>query len=220
MQKIFKLRKTPHMWWDVLLRICISFRHCNAKPAGRWKLKFSTRIEALWFVNSNGSELFSTSCRCEIDYGTRQRCTVFPNWMFYRQIFFAGPAYGLLVHVTSKHDPSDHFGCIYPYDSSRSDGKLPHSGTVVVFPTLFHSLRSFPRWISRTFIPGTPWIALIKRGKCNFDVKVDNAFKSGAGGVLIYNDRIAPTLDKMKLTNDPRRKFFPYFLCANGGFFM
>ncbi|KAH1026438.1 hypothetical protein HUJ05_000108 [Dendroctonus ponderosae] len=91
---------------------------------------------------------------------------------------YIGPAYGLLVHVTSKHDQADHFGCIYPYDSSRSDGKLPHSGT--------------------------PWIALIKRGKCNFDVKVDNAFKSGAGGVLIYNDRMAPTLDKMKLTNDPR----------------
>ncbi|KAH1019271.1 hypothetical protein HUJ04_009115 [Dendroctonus ponderosae] len=114
----------------ILFRICIGFRHRNAKQVG---------IDLL-----------------------------------------AGPAYGLLVHVTSKHDQADHFGCIYPYDSSRSDGKLPHSGT--------------------------PWIALIKRGKCNFDVKVDNAFKSGAGGVLIYNDRMAPTLDKMKLTNDPRRR--------------
>uniref|UniRef100_A0AAR5PM32 RING-type domain-containing protein n=3 Tax=Dendroctonus ponderosae TaxID=77166 RepID=A0AAR5PM32_DENPD len=99
---------------------------------------------------------------------------------------YIGPAYGLLVHVTSKHDQADHFGCIYPYDSSRSDGKLPHSGT--------------------------PWIALIKRGKCNFDVKVDNAFKSGAGGVLIYNDRMAPTLDKMKLTNDPRRNISAVFI--------
>ncbi|KAF7263038.1 hypothetical protein GWI33_003701, partial [Rhynchophorus ferrugineus] len=88
------------------------------------------------------------------------------------------PAYGLLVHVTSKHRPDDHTGCLYPFESSRSDGKLP--------------------------LPGTPWIALMKRGQCNFDRKVENAFKSRASGVLVYNDRDSSSLDKMKLSNDPK----------------
>ncbi|XP_076274156.1 E3 ubiquitin-protein ligase goliath-like isoform X2 [Rhynchophorus ferrugineus] len=99
---------------------------------------------------------------------------------------FVGPAYGLLVHVTSKHRPDDHTGCLYPFESSRSDGKLP--------------------------LPGTPWIALMKRGQCNFDRKVENAFKSRASGVLVYNDRDSSSLDKMKLSNDPKRNISAVFI--------
>ncbi|KAL1489899.1 hypothetical protein ABEB36_013826 [Hypothenemus hampei] len=98
---------------------------------------------------------------------------------------FIGSAHGLLVHVTSKHQPGDHSGCVYPFESSRSDGKLPP--------------------------PGTPWVALIQRGHCNFDVKVDNAFKSKASAALVYNDRTSGTLEKMKLTYDDKRNITAVF---------
>lgn len=93
---------------------------------------------------------------------------------------YVGPAHGVIVHVTSDLNPDDHTGCQLPFRSSRSDRKLPQ--------------------------PGEPWIALIKRGRCNFEVKVDNAFKSNAAGVLVYNDRESQGLEKMKLTNDMGRK--------------
>jgi hypothetical protein len=93
---------------------------------------------------------------------------------------YVGPAYGVVVHVTSNVHPEDHTGCQLPLYSSRTDGKLPP--------------------------PGEPWIALIKRGGCNFEVKVENAFRSNAAGVLVYNDRDSATLDKMKLSSDSGRK--------------
>ncbi|XP_022167003.1 protein goliath isoform X2 [Myzus persicae] len=50
-----------------------------------------------------------------------------------------------------------------------------------------------------------PWIALVRRGKCSFQTKVDNARRAGASAVIIYNDREATDLDKMKLLpSDPR----------------
>lgn len=93
---------------------------------------------------------------------------------------YVGPAYGIIVHVTSDKNPDDHTGCELPFRSSRPDGMLPQ--------------------------PGEPWIALIKRGKCNFEAKVDNAFKSNAAGVLVYNDRDSNGLEKMKLANNAGRK--------------
>jgi hypothetical protein len=93
---------------------------------------------------------------------------------------YVGPAYGVVVHVTSNVHPEDHTGCQLPLYSSRTDGKLPPLGE--------------------------PWIALIKRGGCNFEVKVENAFRSNAAGVLVYNDRDSATLDKMKLSSDSGRK--------------
>lgn len=100
------------------------------------------------------------------------------------------PAYGVIVHVTADDNPNDHTGCQLPFRSTRSDRRLPD--------------------------PGEPWVALIKRGKCNFEVKVDNAYRSFAAGVIIYNDRDSDSLDKMKLTTDSGRKYifsyFSYFL--------
>lgn len=87
---------------------------------------------------------------------------------------YIGPAAGFIVHVRSDQDPDDHTGCQMPLRSSN--GKLPQNGD--------------------------PWIALIKRGKCNFEVKVDNAYRSNAVAVLVYNDRDSSTLDKMKLAPD------------------
>ncbi|KAJ3630591.1 hypothetical protein MTP99_011783 [Tenebrio molitor] len=98
---------------------------------------------------------------------------------------YVGPAYGVVVHVTSNVHPEDHTGCQLPLYSSRTDGKLPP--------------------------PGEPWIALIKRGGCNFEVKVENAFRSNAAGVLVYNDRDSATLDKMKLSSDSGRNISAVF---------
>lgn len=99
---------------------------------------------------------------------------------------YIGPAYGLLIHVTSKLNPDDHTGCLYPFDSSRSDRKLPSAGT--------------------------KWIALMKRGHCNFEKKVENAFKSKAVAVLVYNDRAWPSLEKMKLADIPERHISAVFI--------
>lgn len=46
---------------------------------------------------------------------------------------------------------------------------------------------------------GGPWIALVRRGKCSFQNKVDNARLAGASAVIVYNDRDSTDLDKMKL---------------------
>lgn len=98
---------------------------------------------------------------------------------------FIGPAYGLLVHVTSDTDPNDHTGCKLPFRSTRLDGQLPQ--------------------------PEQPWIALIKRGKCNFEEKVENAYRSNAAGVLVYNDRDSASLDKMRISSDNGSKYFSTF---------
>ncbi|KAG5892551.1 hypothetical protein JTB14_034234 [Gonioctena quinquepunctata] len=99
---------------------------------------------------------------------------------------YIGPAFGELIHVTSLIKSDDHWGCQLPFGSSRSDRQLPPLGM--------------------------PWIALIKRGKCNFEVKVENAFRSSAAGVLVYNDRDSASLDKMKLSSDSKREYFLFFL--------
>lgn len=94
---------------------------------------------------------------------------------------YIGPAYGVVVHISADNTPEDHTGCYLPLRSTRSNRELPP--------------------------PGEPWIALIKRGRCNFEVKVENAFRSKAAGVLVYNDRDSTILDKMKLSSDNGRKF-------------
>ncbi|XP_046665150.1 protein goliath-like isoform X8 [Homalodisca vitripennis] len=67
---------------------------------------------------------------------------------------------------------ADNSGCSLPFKSSSGSGELPKE----------------------------PWIALVKRGGCNFQVKVDNAYSSNASGVIVYNDRDSTELEKMKLT--------------------
>lgn len=94
---------------------------------------------------------------------------------------YVGPAHGIVVHVTADDNPNDHTGCHLPFRSTRKDRRLPD--------------------------PGESWIALIKRGKCNFEVKVENAFRSNAAGVLVYNDRDSDSLDRMKLSTDNGRKY-------------
>lgn len=88
---------------------------------------------------------------------------------------------GLLVHVTSRYDETDHTACT-PYIRGTKGKDLPPAGT---------------------------WVALIKRGNCNFEDKVKHAWMHKALGVIVYNDRDAGTLDKMKITERERK--FVYF---------
>lgn len=81
-----------------------------------------------------------------------------------------GVSNGVLVHVKSGNDNS---GCTLPYENARLSELLPTN---------------------------EPWIALVKRGGCNFQVKVDNAYRSNASAVIVYNDRESNVLEKMKLS--------------------
>lgn len=89
---------------------------------------------------------------------------------------YVGPAYGVLIHVRSgsNNDPT---ACTLPLiTSSTQDGTLPVS---------------------------EPWIALIKRGECDFGVKVKNAVLSNASAVLVYNDlETSSGLEKMRIPSD------------------
>lgn len=57
----------------------------------------------------------------------------------------------------------------------------------------------------RTF-PREPWIALVKRGGCVFENKVNNAVAMNASGIIVYNDRESNNLDKMKLSKSPQSR--------------
>lgn len=59
-------------------------------------------------------------------------------------------------------------------------------------------------------LPREPWIALVRRGGCNFQVKVDNVHDSNAAGIIVYNDRDSSALEKMKLTLKAKRKSHSY----------
>lgn len=83
---------------------------------------------------------------------------------------------GQLVHVTSRYDELDHTACS-PHIKGTGGRELPPPGT---------------------------WVALIKRGNCNFEDKVKHAWMHKALGVIVYNDRDTSVLDKMKITEKER----------------
>ncbi|XP_022905759.1 E3 ubiquitin-protein ligase goliath isoform X1 [Onthophagus taurus] len=100
---------------------------------------------------------------------------------------YVGPAKGILIHVAGKDRPQDHTGCTIPLlNSGHENGSLPSGAD-------------------------EPWVALVKRGRCNFQIKVDNAFKSGAVGIIVYNDRESTNLDQMKLPNDSGKNISAIF---------
>lgn len=45
-----------------------------------------------------------------------------------------------------------------------------------------------------------PWIALVKRGACDFDVKLHNAFLKNAAAMVVYDREESVTLQDMRLT--------------------
>lgn len=85
---------------------------------------------------------------------------------------------GILVHVTSRDDKNDHTACDMRLISSTGQS-LPSADK--------------------------PWIALIKRGGCNFEDKVRHAYEHKAIGVIVYNDRDSNNLDKMKIVDTDRK---------------
>lgn len=90
---------------------------------------------------------------------------------------------GLLVHVTSRYDEHDHTACS-PLITGTKGRELPPPGT---------------------------WVALIKRGNCNFEDKVKHAWMHNALGVIVYNDRDSNQLDKMKIVETEREYYTLFF---------
>ncbi|XP_062560525.1 E3 ubiquitin-protein ligase goliath-like [Armigeres subalbatus] len=90
---------------------------------------------------------------------------------------------GLLVHITKSDDLNEHRGCTSDLNGTKGE-PLPTGGV--------------------------SWIALILRGNCNFEEKVRHAYEKGAAGVIIYNDKDDPRLDKMKI-NDKERDITAVF---------
>ena len=94
-----------------------------------------------------------------------------------------GPAYGVLIHVRSELN-DDPTACTLPLIThSTPDRKLPVSEA---------------------------WIALVKRGECEFGEKMMNAIHSNASAVIVYNDREATSLDTMRIP--PASSEYPYFV--------
>uniref|UniRef100_A0A1Y9H9H6 RING-type domain-containing protein n=1 Tax=Anopheles farauti TaxID=69004 RepID=A0A1Y9H9H6_9DIPT len=96
---------------------------------------------------------------------------------------------GILVHVTNSVNRTDHTGCSRNWTTSLGEA-LPE------------------RDVS--------WIALIRRGSCNFEDKVKHAYEHGAAGVVIYNDKEDLKLDKMKI-NDKERNITAVFTTKSLG---
>ncbi|XP_039747720.1 protein goliath isoform X2 [Pararge aegeria] len=99
---------------------------------------------------------------------------------------FIGSSRGMAVHVRAK-GPSgerDHTGCTWPLLSAAAPTEP---------------------------LPREPWIAVIRRGSCNFEIKVQNAWRANASAVLIYNDRDTTVLEKMKLSIDNGRNISAVF---------
>ncbi|XP_059060989.1 E3 ubiquitin-protein ligase goliath-like [Achroia grisella] len=97
-----------------------------------------------------------------------------------------GSAHGVAVHVRAKGPGGerDHSGCTWPLLSMDApDDPLPDE----------------------------PWIAVIRRGNCNFEIKVQNAWRANASAVLVYNDRDTTALEKMKLSSDNGRNISAVF---------
>lgn len=82
-----------------------------------------------------------------------------------------------LIHITDQNDSNDHKGCS---DGIRGSLQQP-------LPT--------DRF----------WIALIQRGVCRFEEKVQNVYKHNAIGAIIYNHHEAENLDKMKIEDRSRK---------------
>lgn len=91
-------------------------------------------------------------------------------------------AYGVLVHVTMEDNLEDHTACTHGI-----------AGT------------------NRRALPSKAWIALVKRGKCTFEDKVQNVWLRGAVGIIVYNDKNSKELEKMQI-RDKQREFVIFIL--------
>lgn len=91
------------------------------------------------------------------------------------------PATGILIHARSE---------------SSLIGKDPFTGC------------NFPLRPSYGVLPtNETWVALVKRGQCSFQQKMENAYKSNATGIIIYDDKDNADLEKMQLQLSVPSKF-------------
>uniref|UniRef100_A0A182KGY3 RING-type domain-containing protein n=1 Tax=Anopheles christyi TaxID=43041 RepID=A0A182KGY3_9DIPT len=90
---------------------------------------------------------------------------------------------GLLVHISNSVNHSEHTGCSKQWYGTLG-GSIPERDV--------------------------PWIALVRRGSCNFEDKVKHAYEHGAAGIIIYNDKNDTKLEKMKI-NDKERNITAVF---------
>lgn len=90
---------------------------------------------------------------------------------------------GPLIHITTDEDNKNHTAC-----SSNLRGR---NGALPI---------------------DEPWIALVKRGDCKFDEKVQNVIKYHAAAVIIYNDEDRKDLHKMRIEQQTRKWFYPFYL--------
>ncbi|XP_037976157.2 protein goliath isoform X1 [Plutella xylostella] len=99
---------------------------------------------------------------------------------------YIGSARGVAVHVRARGPGGarDHSGCTWPLLSVAAPEQP---------------------------LPSEPWVAVIRRGSCNFEIKVQNAWRANASAVLIYNDRDTTGLEKMKLSTDNGRNISAIF---------
>lgn len=90
---------------------------------------------------------------------------------------------GVLMHVRSASANGDdsYTGCSFPLKPSY--GQFPKD---------------------------EPWIALVKRGKCNFQLKLENAYNSNASGIIVYNDKDSPHLERMRLHHNVPSEYLSY----------
>lgn len=65
-------------------------------------------------------------------------------------------------------------------------------------------------------LPVVPWIALVRRGRCNFDDKLEAAFLNNASGLVVYNNK-EDGLQKMTLRNKYRDKLVSVFITRSKG---
>ncbi|KAE8741022.1 hypothetical protein FOCC_FOCC013434 [Frankliniella occidentalis] len=105
-----------------------------------------------------------------------------------------GAARGVLVHAYSATAPA---GCAPPllarHTSRASSAAAPSAASNGT-----GSSASPPP----SALPSEPWIALIPRGHCTFDMKVHTAALSGASAVIVFDDKEADTLDMMDISPD------------------
>ncbi|KAI9557014.1 hypothetical protein GHT06_016810 [Daphnia sinensis] len=65
-------------------------------------------------------------------------------------------------------------------------------------------------------IPVVPWIALVRRGRCNFDDKLEAAVLNNASGLVVYNNK-EDGLQRMTLRNKYRDKIVAVFITRAKG---
>lgn len=83
-----------------------------------------------------------------------------------------------LIHITNRFNVSDHTACSVDIRGTNGND-LPSNGTL--------------------------WIALIKRGVCKFEDKVQHVYNYNAVGAIIYNNVDSENLDKMKIEDKSRK---------------